>query len=77
LLGFEISSTYKYRVTIEICLQLINLSIEMCMSESKALARTLFELQRSIFLPCDHGRIYIYGPEGTGAMLSLQVRNIN
>jgi len=59
LLGFEISSAYKYHLTIEMCLQMINLSIEMSMSESKALARTLFELQRSIFLPCDHGRIYI------------------
>ncbi len=60
LLGLEISSAYKYHVTIEICLQMINLSIEMSMSESKALARTLFELQRRIFLPFDHGRIYIY-----------------
>ncbi len=59
MLGFEISSAYKYHVTIEMCLQMINLSIEMSMSESKALARTLFELQRSIFLPCDHGQIYI------------------
>ncbi len=59
MFGFEISSAYKYHVTIEICLQMINLSIEMSMSESKALARTLFELQRSIFLPFDHGRIYI------------------
>ncbi len=59
MLGFEISSTYKYPVTIEICLQIINLSIAMSMSESKALACTLFELQRSIFLPSDHGQIYI------------------
>jgi hypothetical protein len=59
LLGFEISSAYKYHVTIEICLQMINLSIEMSMSESKALACTIFELQMSIFLPSDHGRIYI------------------
>jgi hypothetical protein len=59
LLGFQISNAYKYHVTIEISLQMINLSIEMSMTESQALARTLFELQRSIFLPCDHGQIYI------------------